>query len=418
MVNSNSTDRACIICEKPGALDCGRCKSSRYCSGECQRSDWPVHKLLCASFSRFDITTRPSKTHFRGFFFPQDQTKPQVVWLDCPWRHDEDEGVKYQYPDLKPFLGPKSSPSVIPILIDAILQRHLPDTIHISYRDTFLIDGSKPNQSVEAVLATMPGRAHDWRGPIVTVGKEGLDMDPNNCRDLTMNDFRYIADYLISYNRWPLHIETPIVRSTGAVTKGVRINCLGDRKIFNKLHYEPVDVPSTDPIFNDFWHLTSDIADRVGIPILTLRCPVSLQWATMDKLDGFGSASPYDNKGATYLHLCCDPKADNSSSGPSWAWADRQWQKFVGSVIVVRRDEQPLLPIHIEALCTYSQYEVGPLMGHSIGDYAPDEPLTREAVLQMICRPTFSIFWVKFCRQKSMEGVEVSAPSPYEPVSI
>lgn len=29
---------------------CGKCKSVLYCSAECQKKDWPVHKLACSSF--------------------------------------------------------------------------------------------------------------------------------------------------------------------------------------------------------------------------------------------------------------------------------------------------------------------------------------------------------------------------------
>ena len=31
---------------------CGRCKSFYYCSGECQRKDWPLHKLECPIYQR------------------------------------------------------------------------------------------------------------------------------------------------------------------------------------------------------------------------------------------------------------------------------------------------------------------------------------------------------------------------------
>jgi len=37
----------CNVCNSPSKLGCAVCKS-RYCSKECQRTDWPRHKKVCA----------------------------------------------------------------------------------------------------------------------------------------------------------------------------------------------------------------------------------------------------------------------------------------------------------------------------------------------------------------------------------
>jgi hypothetical protein len=45
----------CARCGKPGAtgmLRCSKCKSVRYCSRECQRSDWNPHKWRCKEVSK------------------------------------------------------------------------------------------------------------------------------------------------------------------------------------------------------------------------------------------------------------------------------------------------------------------------------------------------------------------------------
>jgi len=39
----------CSQCGKPNAiLRCGRCKNSRYCSQQCQKAAWPLHKNMCS----------------------------------------------------------------------------------------------------------------------------------------------------------------------------------------------------------------------------------------------------------------------------------------------------------------------------------------------------------------------------------
>lgn len=413
-MSENKELHTCILCEAPGARACARCRSCHYCSKECQLDDWPVHKLVCASFTKFDTSTRPSKDHFLGIMFGQDEARPRFTWLHCPSRLDDDTGMTWQHPDFEDVSGLGPTAASIPITTDALLQRRLDDTINLCYRDTFLVDGSRFNRSVEAVLATLPGPTHDWRGPMAVVGKKGLTIDPWDCRDLEVKEFRYVADYFISYGRWPLDIPDRNMTS-GTTVQGVKINCVGDRQTFGKPQYELVAVSPDDAIFSGYWQDTSDIADRIGLPILTRRLPFSLSWAgpaetTRQKFD---DVSPETNQEATFLHLCCDPKADGFPTGPVWGWAGPRWQNDVGSVLVIRRDRKPLAPMHVEALCTYCRYEVQPLVAHTLREYEPDEPLERGFVWKMICRPLFSIHWYKLCDRKREERVRDFAEFPY-----
>ncbi len=99
-----------------------------------------------------------------------------------------------------------------------------------------------------------------------------------------------------------------------------------------------------------------------------------------------------------------------------WGWAPRRWQNSVGSVLVVRQDKKALSPLHVEALCNYCRYEVGPVIAHSVGDYYPEEPISKDGVLAMICRPTFVIYWFKLLDEKDIEedGEGADEASPYE----
>ena len=49
----DNSEIVCTRCLKKGRLTslprCTGCKSSSYCSKDCQRSDWPLHKQLCKS---------------------------------------------------------------------------------------------------------------------------------------------------------------------------------------------------------------------------------------------------------------------------------------------------------------------------------------------------------------------------------
>ncbi|KAI1204516.1 uncharacterized protein F4807DRAFT_447060 [Annulohypoxylon truncatum] len=407
---------SCIICNTSSANFCDRCKSIRYCSKACQRADWPTHKLLCKAFSNFDTTKRPSKNHFRAIFFPVDKEKPELIWLHCPWRDDEEDGW-YQHPDKKPFLGVDVFASTTSIQRNRILERDLSDTINLCYSDSFLVDGSRPNRSIAAITATKPYRSLDWRGPILAYGKEGLGIDQIACKDLDLNDFRHVADLLISYSLDPVPVNRQLSqlrqKSVGEKIKGVRINCIGDQKMCGRPKFEAVEIAQPDPIFS--YGDVSEIMKRVELPIITQHCRPDPKWANNENYKAFEGMSPFNNQDATYLHLCCDPNADlKLQMGKlGWGFAPLKWQDGVGSVIVVRQDKKPLFPLHMEAMCKYCRYDASDLIRHSLGEYAPEKPMEKGDVLTMICRPAFVIFWYKLLDERRKKGEDSSAPYPY-----
>ncbi|KAK7915112.1 hypothetical protein PG985_012815 [Apiospora marii] len=203
---SSTGSRTCIICEKPDAKRCGRCNGTYYCSQECQHQDWPVHKLLCASFGAFDISTRPTSEHFRAISFPQGGRKPKLVWIHCNW--NKPDHTIFHFPVSDSVIGPGTHPEITPVQYNPVLNRRLDDTIRIAWRDKYLSDGSKPNKSLLSVTATRPGYSHDWRGPITAYGTVGTGTDQTRYRDLGMNDFRHLTDYFLSACKlgdWPIH---------------------------------------------------------------------------------------------------------------------------------------------------------------------------------------------------------------------
>ncbi|NXH17342.1 SMYD2 methyltransferase, partial [Bucco capensis] len=47
---------------KEGLSKCGRCKQAFYCNVECQKEDWPMHKLECSAMCTFGQNWNPSET--------------------------------------------------------------------------------------------------------------------------------------------------------------------------------------------------------------------------------------------------------------------------------------------------------------------------------------------------------------------
>ncbi|KAI4604925.1 hypothetical protein J4E80_010853 [Alternaria sp. BMP 0032] len=367
---------------------------------------------------------RPSVNHYRAILFDADEAKPRFIWLLCKWLEkdddeDEDDGLEYEYeeddeenyqmPMTKAIIGDDTSASHTPIQHNSRLDIPLSDTIFVTYRDTFSIDGSRPNKSVASITSTQPGTYTDWRGPIVAYAKVGRGTDPPTCRHLDMVDFRHVTDYFLSHGYTPPKAQANVAR-----VKGVRINCLGDVKMLKRPPFEAIELPTTDPIFTK--HDTSDIADRIGIPILTRRCPPGPKWANKSGDEMFEHSSPTNNQNATFLHQCLDPNAefDFSTGSMGWGLCSMPWQMDVGSAIVVRKDRKPLLPLQMEALAKWCKEEVRPILAHSIGEYAPEEPISKEDVLTIICRPMFVVYWTRFTSERK----DYETPSPYDGSSV
>jgi hypothetical protein len=49
-----------------------------------------------------------------------------------------------------------------------------------------------------------------------------------------------------------------------------------------------------------------------------------------------------------------------------------------------------------------------------MGEYSPEEPMSKDAVLAMISRSTFIIYWHKLVEEKHKKGEDTSVPAPYE----
>ncbi|KAI0468281.1 hypothetical protein F4859DRAFT_524530 [Xylaria cf. heliscus] len=392
---------ACINCNKQTTLVCNRCKCACYCSQECQQKDLPIHGLLCSDFANFKVTARPTEDHIRAILFPKGQRIPKITWLDCnPIGLDEyDIDARDQGPNLEPFLIPRFTIKRSFIKNNLILARKLSDTICIRYCDPNgrLYSTVDINESIENITATRPGQYFNWIGPVIAYGSVGLSPSQGKYKDLDMNDFRHVTDYFLSCG---FNLALPATPCSLPRIKAVRINCVRDREMWNKPEFEQIELSANDPIFTV--HDTSDILDRIGIPVFTQRC-------TPPPSSEVDYDSSYENPSAGFLHLNCDPKAID------WGWIPGRWSEMPGSAIIVRQDKKPLSLFHAEVFCRYCYEEVNTLMEHSAGYHGPDEYITKESVLSIICRPFFTIHRNRMIREKIDKNEEVDTTCPYNP---
>uniref|UniRef100_A0A2D4M4L1 N-lysine methyltransferase SMYD2 n=3 Tax=Micrurus TaxID=8634 RepID=A0A2D4M4L1_9SAUR len=61
-VNERGNHCECCFARKEGLSRCGKCKQAFYCNVECQKQDWPLHKLECSAMCVFGQNWNPSET--------------------------------------------------------------------------------------------------------------------------------------------------------------------------------------------------------------------------------------------------------------------------------------------------------------------------------------------------------------------
>lgn len=383
MQSTQTSEQQCTMCGSKTSQRCKGCNCSAYCSKDCQKADWPVHKILCAEFQKF---SKPPEggTFKRGILFPDDSKTPRFVWVPTKWIVDEDDGIGFENPEFKKF-GVSACSSWI--TGNNLRSRHLQNKLHVHYRDTFLIDGSKLNQSIVAVTRGTAG--HEWGGPLLAMKLPGLSIDPRHYIDINTVDFRDVVDFFCSYPNHNLS-DMSLVKKPAANVRpteqfsGVRINCRSDQDIGARPKFEPIKLPINHPVFRA---PVSSISKRIELPIRISRClpgETSLKNTNREEYNA-------SNQAATFLQLVADP---NSSQ---WGWAPFEWQSPAGSVIVVREDRKPILPQHIEALCHFCQYVLQPLFEDSMGSgMHPESPMKKSEVLQMMTRRRFENFYIGY----------------------
>ncbi|KAI1774545.1 hypothetical protein F4818DRAFT_418218 [Hypoxylon cercidicola] len=367
----------CAVCWKDDAKRCGTCKSCSYCSKECQKSDWQSHKLLCKTIAT--EPPRPSSSHLRAIYFPDDKQAPQLVWIHC-----------------SPENGIPMDPGLVDMaLLRKLTQRNEADTlsrtkvwrnnrlkketshmIEFHYRDNFYNDGSRSTASLNAVVKPHGPEKRDWRGPLVVLailieraeeseGADEADEASLNYRDMTLADFRSVIDYSLGYERYPDTALPPALAAMG----------------FQNLSLEP-DVPTPPPTEgkrDDGQQKSSDggkpaaagvsasngngDGERESIMGVQLNCQE--QGSTMCRIkvarthpirNGQGEVSPISRLVGMPLRLrknqerfadwgnqtACWMMVDVDIDNEAWGFAPMQWQLHINNVLAVREDGQDL----------------------------------------------------------------------------
>lgn len=378
----------CNICGSTQSKLCTKCRSSAYCTVECQRADLPSHKLLCAEIAS---STRPGPGSKRAILFPASSDSPKLIWVECQEK-DNGAGESVEYPNVVSYLGGEgSTPEFMDVEYNSRRKREMKDSLRFMFQAGSLAE--EQNKSITKAIGRPP-RAH-WGGPVVVLRKRGKDTD--HYEDITLQDYRQAIDHLLWY-KTDDGKEDPI-QSVEKV-QGVRINCLGDRWHFKMEKYTPVEVPGEHPVYRA---PVAPMSEIMGIPLRVMKYPLHPKWKGTWINGEFSS----DNPSATYMY------ADTNPSSQWWGFAPAEWQRNVGSVVVVRDDRVPLTPEQTMCLCDFFQFE----MGQYFEDSNPGGWRTKEQVLGFLTRKRFESSWKEMkemlAPQKYLNW-SVDSKSPYE----
>ncbi|CAB9511323.1 MYND finger [Seminavis robusta] len=80
----------CMVCRNPTRKECSICAEVHYCSQDCQRHDWPVHKIFCKlQVEPADAVSSSSQMKFtKAVLFPEQGDSPTFVYLPVEWQRD------------------------------------------------------------------------------------------------------------------------------------------------------------------------------------------------------------------------------------------------------------------------------------------------------------------------------------------
>ncbi|KAJ7468746.1 hypothetical protein FB451DRAFT_1257228 [Mycena latifolia] len=203
----------CTVCKTPTSKKCARCGTAYYCNLAHQKSDWKTHKSACIALA-VPLSTiaktraeaeRDGDTKFviDAILLPCDSDTPCLVKLVCEMYSDEEDLVPgfMHRPDLDPYLGPHHNTfyKYIDISTFGYTGRPLGYTLCLRWRDTFLVDGSKLNQSV--VKLTNGKAYHPWGGNIVAYRVDEPTSLVSRCKDAKLEDLAALAAYFVDYGK-------------------------------------------------------------------------------------------------------------------------------------------------------------------------------------------------------------------------
>ncbi|KAI6082323.1 hypothetical protein F4821DRAFT_216933 [Hypoxylon rubiginosum] len=362
----------CAVCWKGDSKLCVGCKSCAYCSKECQRSDFKSHKLLCKAIAEQEA--RPTPSHVRAIFFPEDKPKPQLVWIRyTPEDVPIDPGLLDRSTRQRLLMrNADDTLDLTKISWNHRLKQEAPSMIEFHFRDNFYNDGSQVTASIMTAVEPHGPEKRYWRGPLLVLAisiekKSESDTIQNGANlqytDATLADFRSVIDHSLCYERQRMPPDMQAMMAKFGF-KGLD---LGDGVPPPASYYEQrkgnkgnaLATTATEVGATPSTHSNA----RETILGVQLNCQEKGSSVRQVKVDrshpirnGQGEVSPISRLVGMPLRLrknaekfadwgnqrACWMMVSVNIDDPSWGFAPLDWQLDINNVVVVRDDGQDL----------------------------------------------------------------------------
>lgn len=332
----------CVMCNTSPGIQCVLCRSTYYCSTDCERSDFRSHSLLCEKFAT--QLDRPSPEHKRAIYFPTEGEKPCLIWVPCRRQYDED-GIKWTQIDPYPYIGnDKPLEGVMRIEHNPVRYRNLGAgfagyapykegyCVSLVFRKAYLKDGSITNKSILASVSASctSNISHEYRGPMIAI----REVPHGDFTDITLADFRHLADYLVSYRNTYIRESVPgQLHRASTTVRGVKICCHGETKLHGSEPFVSVDVTRANQISLGSGSI-SPISVCLGMAIRLWKDPDTE--FRHDAPGWEGGMTADSNPNVAFLMRETDASKDE------WGCAPMYWNSEIGNVWAVREDGQDL----------------------------------------------------------------------------
>ncbi|KZM20196.1 uncharacterized protein EKO05_0001138 [Ascochyta rabiei] len=355
------------MCDHEGTR-CKGCLEARYCSQDCQRTDWPVHKPVCEAYAEFSDVRRLSEYHKRALSFAEVDNLPRFVWLEVQPRADDDKANgetgeatledRVLVPQLKLYLGTLNgflSQGGIEKdeMSNTVLHRKIGRGITVAGRLTNNTDSLPGNHQVnKSPLAIEKEPLEIWFGDVVACG---FTEDTKRIQDLNLMDFRHLVDiigYIYDHTRRECNEKFNSHRRIHPCAAEEKLGCrfLGI-------------LPTSAAQFDAKSEVATPIMTRIGIPLVFRRLPPETRGRDRKlglprKLIGWNpTLRPFDPT----IPLC-------------------DWRHGVGKALVVRKDGKPLCQTYVAAFVDYV---------HKTVSYCHDNRETARGVLDSYTKGDF-----------------------------
>ncbi|KAL7269486.1 hypothetical protein RUND412_007849 [Rhizina undulata] len=359
---SEQTPSACTICNKPTTNLCAKCKSVAYCSRECQKPDWNVHKALCsevATLSSINHPYGPEALVHAAIFFPEDGQKPRFVKVA------EINGQLLT----ALYLGIRMEKTV-PISTNLIRERAFDGyELLFHHLNDYHLNEVNVNASIKKVTGSY--YTYTWKGPVI-VCKQKITPTTKQFCDIGMEDFRDVVDYFQMYRctdtlgylrKWT---NNPASAPAGERVQGVAVVCKGDRELSGYEEFIEVPVPEFHSIFDCD---PTPISPLLELPIFTYKLHIE-HWKFKDPI--WADNNSFGNLPGTFLNIAPD-------NGIADVF---KWQDGIGNILVVRKDRKPLTIEHLEVLYKFHRFHLINLFDSDGSEQEIKEAMTKEGFLR------------------------------------